>query len=707
MRLSNATRRSTWFRRLIGAAIAGGLLLALPGQTLAAFPSTPAVTATFTPALVVDGTTISGTQVVAASASSVIGFTGSQVDLSWGANTDATATFEVRRWDAPSQTYSTIASLAANTLSYSDTSLGSFPTNRLSYQVCATTTSGTACNSSPASVSRPPSGAGFAASAAWASGSPSVSNGAVSGSGAISLAWTPPTAPPPSGFSNPAGFSIWRFDSAAQDWVLIAVAGPGASSYTDPTTYASPASTQTYRLCAISIIGSNCASSASVRRPSIAIGMTGLNPTAALSSALSVNGTELTGTSIVTATNSTPTSYTSTVTLSWLGNALDGTGTPHTGFSIGRFNSALQRTDVIDIAADPAAISYAVPVVGAFPTGSPSYQVCAINLLGRNCASDTGSPSAPLPLPPANMAVGLTNTLSVGSTLLSGSDTVASSTTPTVGATAAVSWATGTTSHAGFLVQRFSPVNLNWSTIGYAGPGATSFSDSGPGTYPSGYVNYRLCSVSQLNAQCRGAGVGQPGVPTGFAASADNSSASIPCVATGSCATNVSLASLVSGSKVSLTWDALSSNQAGFTVWRWDPTTRNYARIGAAGPTAASFLDASPPPGRAASYRLCSVNVVGSPCTTTIVRGPAQPTGLAMTDNGSTITLSWSALSSSQAAFAVFRWSGTAWTRIAILTDPTATTYTDSAPTAANRYYFIAAFNQFGVQNSIRAPSVP
>lgn len=568
-----------------------------------------------------------------------------------------------------------VTTTAAGATSATDNTPGNFPTGVLAYQVCATNAGGTACSPSATtgvSVGPPTKPAGFAATVT--SNTLSLANGLVSGTGSVGLSWTALT-------SNQGGFSIQRWDPGNATWKTLGYVGPAAIAFADSTAFTFPAGLQTYQLCALNVTGSSCAT-ASAGRPTLPASFT---VTTALTPALTVApaATPLTGTALAAPGAAT---FGDTVKLTW-------PSTVGQSYVVSRFNASNEVWVALSlIPAAGTSTNYTDLTPPAFPAGTQTYKVCAVNAIGRTCGSNLGVPP---PTAAANFQLTMTNTL----TGVSLSTVVATSTAPTLTATANLVWSTST-GKGGYSISRWDPANVTWKLIQYAGPAAATYLDSTPGTFPTGPLQYELCGLNQLGVTCATTALARPGTPT-LTAVIDNSSAvlntTIPIAA------NTTLPQTVTGSKVKLTWAISSStNLAGFVLYRWDATSLKWVQIAVGGPTSGTtgYIDLTPGTGVPPQYRVCALNLAGSSCgSSVVVSAPPAPTGLKATCTivnlaCSSVTLNWTS-GSTQVEFAIFRFSGSSLDLVAFV--PAATrTYNDPSPNAATRLYFVVSYNQFG-----------
>jgi hypothetical protein len=196
---------------------------------------------------------------------------------------------------------------------------------------------------------------------------------------------------------------------------------------------------------------------------------------------------------------------------------------------------------------------------------------------------------------------------------------------------------------------------------------------------------------------------------TGLAVTASNNSAL--CAAT---FTNVTLghlaptltASVVSSSRVNLSWVANGSGQTGFKVERATDSgfSQNLILLTTTAANVTAYADTTVSSGMTYYYRVRATYSDGdSPNSNTAsasVTPPAAPSGLTATTNGGQVNLNWVATGSGQTGFKVERATDNGFTQNLILLTTTAanvTSYADSTVSGGLTYYYrVRATNGIG-----------
>lgn len=164
-------------------------------------------------------------------------------------------------------------------------------------------------------------------------------------------------------------------------------------------------------------------------------------------------------------------------------------------------------------------------------------------------------------------------------------------------------------------------------------------------------------------------------------------------------------ASAPSSSSITVRWSDLSNNESGFRIYRWNGTAwTSLANVGAG---VTSYTNPGLSSNTTYYYYVCSYNAVGESCPSTYIQAttsatsgapkPATPgSQSASAVSSSSITLSWSDLSSNEFGFRIYRWNGSAW---AFLTTASAgiTSYTNSGLSSSTTYYYyVCSYNAAG-----------
>ena len=153
-------------------------------------------------------------------------------------------------------------------------------------------------------------------------------------------------------------------------------------------------------------------------------------------------------------------------------------------------------------------------------------------------------------------------------------------------------------------------------------------------------------------------------------------------------------ASVLSGTRVALSWTDNSSDETAFALWRRSDGG-GWARIAALAPNTTGYTDSDLTPGTTSTYRVRAIGLGGasdwSSDATAITVPPclAPPTFLsARVASEGSFQLGWSDNSDNETAFAIWRQGGGAdWARIGIA-PPNTTTFTDQGLLPATAYTY-------------------
>ena len=179
-------------------------------------------------------------------------------------------------------------------------------------------------------------------------------------------------------------------------------------------------------------------------------------------------------------------------------------------------------------------------------------------------------------------------------------------------------------------------------------------------------------------------------------------------------------ASVVSATRIDLTWTDNANNETGFNVYRSTDGV-NYSLLVSLGANATSYSNTGLTPATAYSYRVRAVNAIGESADSNTASGttldvvPATPSALAASVvSANRIDLTWADNANNETGFTVERsLNGTNFTVIATL-GANATGYTNTGLTASTIYYYrVKASNAVGssaytsVASATTKPSAP
>jgi len=279
-----------------------------------------------------------------------------QVDLAW-TDTSNNETYFIIERATGAGAFSQLATVGANTVSYSDTTVAAATT--YSYRVTATNTGGNSAPSNTATATT--SGIGPAA--------PASLTVSVGGQTELDLSWADQS-------NNEDGFRIERSDGGA--FAAIGTVAANTTVYSDTTL--GPATTYTYRVIAFNAIGdsapSNTASGTTLDATAAPAGPTGLTASVSVASSLQV-------------------------TLNWLDNS-DNEG----GFTIQRSTNVFFLGALATYSVGPNVTTYTDTAVAIKTTYF--YRVRATNNIGNSAFSNTANVRTPrnvLPAAPTNLQV--------------------------------------------------------------------------------------------------------------------------------------------------------------------------------------------------------------------------------------------------------------------------------------------------------------
>ncbi len=164
-------------------------------------------------------------------------------------------------------------------------------------------------------------------------------------------------------------------------------------------------------------------------------------------------------------------------------------------------------------------------------------------------------------------------------------------------------------------------------------------------------------------------------------------------------------ATTVSQTKINLAWADSSNNESGFKIERKTGAAGTYAQIAAAGANVTSYADSSLTASTAYFYRVRAHNAGGHSAYsneangTTLPNPPAAPSSLTATTSGSSqINLAWTDNSNNESGFKIERKTGAAGTYAAIDTvGANITSYSSTSLDPSTAYFYrVRAFNTAG-----------
>jgi fibronectin type 3 domain-containing protein/NAD-dependent dihydropyrimidine dehydrogenase PreA subunit len=157
------------------------------------------------------------------------------------------------------------------------------------------------------------------------------------------------------------------------------------------------------------------------------------------------------------------------------------------------------------------------------------------------------------------------------------------------------------------------------------------------------------------------------------------------------------VAATASGTSITVTWSAVTG-ATGYTVYG-GTSSANLTQLGTT--ATETYTQSNLTPGTTYYYAVAAINAAGtsnrSVTTSATAQGgtpPAAPTGVAAKDSGTSITVTWSAVTG---ATGYIVYGGTSSANLTQLGTPTTATYTQSNLTAGTTYYYaVAAVNASG-----------
>lgn len=158
-----------------------------------------------------------------------------------------------------------------------------------------------------------------------------------------------------------------------------------------------------------------------------------------------------------------------------------------------------------------------------------------------------------------------------------------------------------------------------------------------------------------------------------------------------------------SSSEVLLTWSNVT-NESGYRVFQFDPSSRSWRQIGSTRADETAVIVSRLAPATTHQFRVGAFNARGmsqSNSVSVTIRGsrPDAPKLSAAPVSSSAISLSWNDVSNEQ-GYVVSRWNGSAWVRLATLSAG-ATSYTARDLAANSNHWFkVDAFNSEGSSES-------
>jgi hypothetical protein len=239
-----------------------------------------------------------------------------------------------------------------------------------------------------------------------------------------------------------------------------------------------------------------------------------------------------------------------------------------------------------------------------------------------------------------------------------------------------LAWTDGSSTEAGFQIERSTTSGSGYTLINTTAANSTSFQDVGLTPLTPYYYRMRAVAdnansayTSQFTATTL---LPPPTAPTGLSAS------------------------VVSSTAVNLSWTDASTTESGFEVERSTTLGTGFTMITTTAANATTFSDTGLSPVTTYYYRIRSKNAGGSSAytseaaATTPVAPPAAPTGLTTAVASSTvISLSWTDASSTETGFEVER-STTSGSGFALIstTAANATSFSDTGLSPTTTYYY-------------------
>ncbi|HEY4271533.1 MAG TPA: fibronectin type III domain-containing protein, partial [Candidatus Udaeobacter sp.] len=242
-----------------------------------------------------------------------------------------------------------------------------------------------------------------------------------------------------------------------------------------------------------------------------------------------------------------------------------------------------------------------------------------------------------------------------------------------------LTWTDNSSSETGFKIER-SPVNdLYFTQIATVGANVTTFTDSGLAESTKYYYRVRA-----YNAMANSTYTSEKNATT---------LSNLPMAPSGLTAT------VVSSSKITLTWTDNSNNETGFIISRKTGSGGTYADIHTTNENMTTWSDTTVVDGTQYYYKVRATNSAGDSPNSNEVNGIAflaAPTAFTVTAvSSSQIRLSWTDNSATETGFKIERSpvNDLHFTQIATV-GANVTTFTDSSLTESTKYYYrVRAYN--------------
>ncbi len=245
-----------------------------------------------------------------------------------------------------------------------------------------------------------------------------------------------------------------------------------------------------------------------------------------------------------------------------------------------------------------------------------------------------------------------------------------------------LAWIDRSSNETGFAVYRRSGAG-DWTKVADLPANATSYADLGLVPLTPYFYQVQAVGTGGISEPSNAAGVTTPDLP--------------PAAPAGLAAT------VISASRIDLTWMDLSGNETAYAIWRKEGSIA-WRRIAVVPPNITSFSDQGVAPSTSYTYRVRATNNVAASAWTnevgvaTPIAAPAAPTGLAArVVSPFQIDLAWSDNSGNETAFAIWRRErGVDWRRIAVV-PPNVTSFSDRPISPGSDFqYRVRAINQGG-----------
>ena len=651
----------------------------------------------------------------------------SQINLTWSDNSSNETGFKIERKTGSGGTYTQIATVGANVVSYSSTGLA--PNTTYFFRVRATNAGGDSAYSNEANATTP--NAAPAAPSALAATAISTSQ--------INLSWT-------DNASNETGFKIERKTGSGGTYAQIATTGADVTSYND--TGLSATTTYYYRVRATNSIGDSAYSNEANATTSSPLPAAPSGLTASASSSTQIdlawvdNATNETGFKIERKTGSGGTySQIATVGAGVVGYSNTGL-TPGTSYYYrvratnatgdsaysNEANTTSLAAPAFRAAASKAAASGSLVINK--PTGTVQNDVMVASIAVRPNTATITAPSG-------WTLVRRTNNTNSNPNSLATYYKVAGSSEPTT-----YTWTLGSSAGAAGGIETFSGVNTSdpidveagqntANAVTLTAPSVTTtsayemlvtshaFASSATFTKPTGMTeafdiasvtvpnsggeaiegNYQSLTSAGATGSKTATASGDADVGNAHTLALNGVTLSPPLTAPGNLT-----ATATSTTQISLSWVDNATNETGYKIERKTGAGGTYAQIATVGANATSYNDTGLTTGTTYFYRVRATSSSGDSAysneasATTLLSVPSAPTGLSATAiSSSQINLSWSDVAN-ETGFKIERKTGSGGTYAQIgTTGANVTTYNDTGLTAGTTYFYrVRATNASG-----------